>query len=33
MSSAAMYMMVRIDMEHFADIEDDMDFVRKLLAE
>jgi tyrosine aminotransferase len=32
-SSAAMYMMVRIDIDHFADIADDVDFVKKLLAE
>jgi len=32
-SSAAMYMMVCIDMNHFEGIEDDVDFVKKFLAE
>lgn len=32
-SSAAMYMMVRIDLDYFEDIENDVDFVKKLLAE
>ena len=32
-SSAAMYMMVRVDLEEFKDIEDDVDFAKKLLAE
>ena len=32
-SSAAMYMMVRINMDHFDGIEDDVDFVKKFLAE
>jgi len=32
-SNAAMYMMVRIDIEEFDDIADDMDFVKKLLHE
>lgn len=32
-SSAAMYMMVRIDIDYFEDIIDDVDFVKKLLAE
>ena len=32
-SSAAMYMMVKIDVQEFADIEDDVDFCKKLLTE
>lgn len=32
-SSAAMYMMVRYDPDYFEDIADDVDFVKKLLAE
>lgn len=32
-SSAAMYMMVRIDMDAFGDIADDVDFCKKLLQE
>jgi aspartate/methionine/tyrosine aminotransferase len=28
-----MYMMVRIDIEHFEDVSDDKDFCLKLLAE
>lgn len=32
-SSAAMYMMVRINIDHFADVVDDKDFCLKLLAE
>lgn len=32
-SSAAMYMMVRIDVEEFEDIENDIEFCRKLLTE
>lgn len=30
---AAMYMMIKIDIEEFADIVDDIDFCKKLLAE
>lgn len=32
-SSAAMYMMVRINFEEFSDITDDVDFCKKLLNE
>ena len=32
-SSAAMYMMVRIELQEFADISDDVDFCKKLLTE
>ena len=32
-SSAAMYMMVRIDINHFEDVADDRYFCNKLLAE
>lgn len=32
-SSAAMYMMVRIEMDMLNDIEDDIDFCKKLLAD
>jgi aspartate/methionine/tyrosine aminotransferase len=32
-SSAAMYMMVEIKIEFFKDIENDVDFCKKLLAE
>lgn len=32
-ASAAMYMMVRINMEDFEDIQDDLDFCKKLLNE
>eukprot|EP00347_Sterkiella_histriomuscorum_P004567 403359972 len=32
-ASAAMYMMVKINMEEFADIEDDIDFCKKFLNE
>ena len=32
-SSAAMYMMVRIELDKFSDIEDDVDFCKKLLHE
>lgn len=32
-ASAAMYMMCQIDVEAFKDIEDDIDFCKKLLAE
>lgn len=32
-SSAAMYMMVRIDFEEFSDISDDVDFCKKMLHE
>ena len=32
-SSAAMYMMVRIDFEEFEDITDDVDFCKRLLHE
>ena len=28
-----MYMMVRIDIEEFEDVTDDLDFAKKLLAE
>jgi len=28
-----MYMMVGIDIDYFADIKDDVEFVKKLLAE
>lgn len=31
--SAAMYMMVKIDLEEFKDITDDIDFCKKLLEE
>jgi aspartate/methionine/tyrosine aminotransferase len=32
-SSAAMYMMVRIDLDLLTDIADDVDFCKKLLAD
>lgn len=32
-SSAAMYMMVRIELSEFADIDDDVDFCKKMLQE
>jgi len=32
-AKAAMYMMVKIDMNEFEDIHDDIDFAKKLLAE
>lgn len=32
-SSAAMYMMVKIEADEFADLADDVDFCKKLLAE
>lgn len=32
-AQAAMYMMVRIHLDEFKDIEDDIDFCKKLLAE
>ena len=32
-SSAAMYMMVKIDIDEFDDIADDIDFCKKLLTE
>jgi aspartate/methionine/tyrosine aminotransferase len=32
-ATAAMYMMVRIDIEEFEDIIDDIDFAKKLLKE
>ncbi len=32
-ANAAMYMMVKIDIEEFADIKDDVDFCQKLLNE
>jgi aspartate/methionine/tyrosine aminotransferase len=32
-SKAAMYMMVKIEMDEFVDIVDDIDFCKKLLAE
>lgn len=32
-STAAMYMMVRIKLDEFADITDDLDFCKKLLNE
>ena len=32
-SSAAMYMMIKINIDELADIEDDLDFAKKLLHE
>lgn len=32
-ASAAMYMIVRINLDEFKDIEDDIDFCKKLLTE
>ena len=32
-SSAAMYMMVKIELDMFPEIEDDVDFCKKLLQE